>query len=69
MVDRTKDESVMRDITQDAIYEALQECNPNSEYIDQGDLDKFERLLAEQGFMIVPIEDPTDFFGVTEDSL
>lgn len=28
-----------------------------------------ERILEDAGFMIVRIEDPTNFFGVTEDSL
>jgi len=33
------------------------------------DAKTLERELAEWGFMIVPIEDPTNLFGVMEDNV
>jgi hypothetical protein len=31
--------------------------------------DDFQCILQENGFVIVPIEDPTNLFGIMEDSL
>ncbi len=62
----TQKGGVMFDIY-DIIYDAIQEATLDGmHYVDP---EKFERALTELGFMIVPIEDPTDLFGVHEDSL
>ena len=63
MVNRDAKESVMDEDTFDIIDEAFQTGG------SVATLEDFEFLLSELGLMIVPIEDPTNMFGVLEDSL
>jgi hypothetical protein len=64
VVNRQEDQSVsMRDIIEETIADIIAE-------IEEGRIEsvtEFEGLLSELGFMIVPIEDPTNLrFGVDE---
>lgn len=56
----------MSDPFHEALFDALDEAG---QQYKEGmiDTDQFEATLAEYGFMIVPIEDPTNLrFGVDE---
>lgn len=71
MVNGYPKESVMNDPISDvvfAIYEAIASdyMNMNEEDMTTED---FENILRDYGFMIVPIEDPTNLFSIQEDSL
>lgn len=52
------------DILDQIIVDLQEESGINTVYADQ-----VIRRLEDYGFMIVPIEDPTNLFGVQEDSL
>lgn len=50
----------------DPIYEMLEDffCEERTRSADD-----FEEFIKSYGFMIVPIDDPTNFLGIMEDSL
>ena len=56
------------DVIDDAVWEAAEAAMDKTihSYLHP---DKFIRALEDLGFMIVPIEDPTNLFGVMEDSI
>lgn len=54
---------MMRDSIEDALNDLIDECATNLSFCAE----EFEQVLAEYGFMIVPIEDPTNLrFGVED---
>jgi len=65
MVNRDSKESVMDSALSEAIEDAVEQSYAGS----YPDVYLFEQVLNEWGFMVVPIEDPTNMFGVMEDSL
>jgi hypothetical protein len=67
MVNRYKAESSV--MFEDMIITLMDEV---AESYIQGDpmtVSLFQQILEDAGFMIVPIEDPTNLFGVQEDAL
>lgn len=63
MANRNPEESVMDDLD-DLLFDIIASSVGHTSHIY---VDKFLQLLEEQGFMIVPIEDPTNLrFGVDE---
>ena len=66
MVNRDQEESVMGDDILDVIWEAAEAAMDPviHSYLHP---DKFEQALTDLGYMIVPIEDPTNLrFGVED---
>lgn len=65
MVNGYKKESVMIEDIVDEIIVDLQDENGNDRVYG----DQLIKRLEDYGYMIVPIEDPTNLFGIQEDSV
>ena len=67
MADGYEEESVID--LEELIFQALCDSGLSEQQLNRLDLGQFQIVLADLGYMIVPIEDPTNLFGVMEDSL